>query len=159
MTPVAILERVRRTFGGSIDLDPASNALAQERVKAKRYYTVDDDGLTRRWHGKVFLNPPYERGLIDRFVFKGIAEYRARHAQAIITLTHVGTAADWCNAAKAACTAHCEPYKRINCDRAEGPATSAPRPSIIFYFGNNVAAFKREFGDLGRIYRNEAADA
>jgi DNA N-6-adenine-methyltransferase (Dam) len=154
MTPVPILERVRRCFGGTIDVDPASNPEAQRRVRAKRYYDIEDDGLTREWWERVFLNPPYQSRLIDRFVLKGIAEYQAGRASALIIFVHSSTSARWFNAAKDACTAWCEPFKRINCDRAEGPATADRWPSIFFYFGNDVTGFEREFGDLGRIYPN-----
>jgi hypothetical protein len=44
---------------GHIDLDPASNPVSNQIVKAKKYYTIDDDGFNRAWYGKVFLNPPY----------------------------------------------------------------------------------------------------
>jgi hypothetical protein len=56
-TPALIVDAARRLMGG-IDLDPASCALANETVKAARYYTRDDDGLTKPWRGRIFLNPP-----------------------------------------------------------------------------------------------------
>lgn len=70
-TPVDVVERARRTLGG-IDLDPASCALANEVVRATRWFgdgevggqgnllhTVEPrGGLFREWHGRVFLNPP-----------------------------------------------------------------------------------------------------
>ena len=53
---------------GGIDLDPASSAKAQETVKAGAYMTAADDGLDVVWEGRVWLNPPYEKGLVDRFI-------------------------------------------------------------------------------------------
>ena len=29
-----------------------------------------DNGLDRKWSGRVWLNPPYKRGLVDRFMSK-----------------------------------------------------------------------------------------
>jgi hypothetical protein len=43
---------------GAIDLDPASNAKFNKTVRAAKFLTEADDGLTKRWHGRVFLNPP-----------------------------------------------------------------------------------------------------
>ncbi len=56
-TPVAIVAAVRATLGG-IDLDPASEPLANARVGAAMFFDEADNGLTRKWSGRVFLNPP-----------------------------------------------------------------------------------------------------
>ena len=45
LTPSWLLSRL-----GSFDLDPAP-----------RHYTVLDDGLSRPWKGRIWLNPPYGR--------------------------------------------------------------------------------------------------
>jgi hypothetical protein len=68
-TPAKHIDRVRRVLG-SIDLDPASNLEAQKIVKAKRFFSKADDALTHPWHGRVWLNPPYSRGLLLNFVSK-----------------------------------------------------------------------------------------
>lgn len=56
-TPVDIVERARRLLGG-FDLDPASTLLFNGTVRAGRIYTAADDGLSKPWFGRVFLNPP-----------------------------------------------------------------------------------------------------
>lgn len=56
-TPEHVVEAARRTLG-AIDLDPASCAAANDRVKAKQWIGLPDDGLVARWSGRVFLNPP-----------------------------------------------------------------------------------------------------
>ncbi len=58
-TPIHVVEAARESFGGVIDLDPATTVLANEhRVKAEFIHTQEDDGYFKQWHGCVFLNPP-----------------------------------------------------------------------------------------------------
>ena len=57
-TPPFVIEMARKVMG-SIDLDPASNALAQQWIRAERYFCAEDDGLSQVWGGNVWLNPPY----------------------------------------------------------------------------------------------------
>lgn len=74
-TPVYVLDAVREAFGGQIDCDPASNAKAQERVRAGEWFGQDSphvhadtcDGNDYVWSGRVWLNPPYGKGLVQPF--------------------------------------------------------------------------------------------
>lgn len=54
---------------GDFDLDPCApiNPLWQT---AKIMYNKNDDGLSKEWIGRVFMNPPYSRPLIEQFVRK-----------------------------------------------------------------------------------------
>lgn len=57
-TPPEYVEAARATMGG-IDLDPASNRRANDKlVKATRYFNAADNGFEKPWSGRVFLNPP-----------------------------------------------------------------------------------------------------
>ncbi len=58
-TPPEVCELARAALGGEIDLDPASCEQANTIVRARRYFTRRDDGLSLPWTGEnVFLNPP-----------------------------------------------------------------------------------------------------
>ena len=59
-TPSHIIEIARACMGG-IDLDPASCAIANETVKASRFYDIRQNGLKRPWFGRIWLNPPFGR--------------------------------------------------------------------------------------------------
>jgi hypothetical protein len=60
-TPLDIVNRVKAVFDGVIDTDPATSEQVNNlRVKAKKIYTIENDGLDpqNKWRGNVFLNPP-----------------------------------------------------------------------------------------------------
>jgi ParB family transcriptional regulator, chromosome partitioning protein len=157
-TPPEILARVRAVLG-TIDLDPASCAAAQERVRARRYFSREDDGLTKSWAGRVWLNPPYERNRVNAFVDKLVHEVESGSVTRAILLLHLSSSSTrWFHNALAASAAHCLLRLRLHHTRPDGGGGSyAPWPSILMYFGDNVAGFQREFGGLGAIcyHRNE----
>lgn len=43
---------------GPFDLDPCA-PIVRPWPTARKHYTVEDDGLSMPWEGKVWLNPPY----------------------------------------------------------------------------------------------------
>jgi hypothetical protein len=58
-TPTTLVALARKALGGRIDVDPASCDQAQKIVKAGTYFTKNQDGLKRPWHGTVWINPPF----------------------------------------------------------------------------------------------------
>lgn len=56
-TPEWIFNELSTEF----DLDPASPHDMESKVPAKTKYTVFDDGLSKQWFGRVWLNPPYSK--------------------------------------------------------------------------------------------------
>ena len=114
-TKTDIIKHVRGTFGtgevewytpsryiyaaravmGSIDLDPATHAAAQQTVQASSYYTSDDEGLSQQWHGRVWLNPPYAQPLMPQFVAKLVEEVGDGRVTQAICLTHNYTDTAW----------------------------------------------------------------
>lgn len=58
---------------GPFDLDPCAPLYPLWRT-ATIMYDKHIDGLSREWKGRVWLNPPYSRPLIERFV-KRLAEH------------------------------------------------------------------------------------
>lgn len=48
-------------LGIDFDLDPASPHDHESHVPAQTKYTIFDDGLSKDWFGRVWMNPPYGR--------------------------------------------------------------------------------------------------
>lgn len=152
-TPIAIIEAVREVFGGPIECDPATHAAAQERVQARTYYTAADDGLDpkRQWTGTVFLNPPYERGLIDRFVNKLLVECMTHHTTEAIILVNAQTETQWFRHLTDAAAARCEPTGRVGFLDRDGKPGRPQVGQAIFYIGPNPDRFRAAFGKFGRV--------
>jgi phage N-6-adenine-methyltransferase len=155
-TPVEHLERARRVLG-VIDLDPASSAIAQERVKAAQYYTRESNGLARRWRGRVWLNPPYAQPAIEDFIDKLIKETATACTVEAILLTHNYTDTAWFHKAAQAAALICFTRGRIAFEAPTGERAQPTQGQAFFYFGPNRSAFVSEFADVGFIV--EAGDA
>ena len=57
LTPPELLAKL-----GKFDLDPCA-PLDRPWDTATNHFTIDDDGLKQDWQGRVWLNPPYGRGM------------------------------------------------------------------------------------------------
>jgi phage N-6-adenine-methyltransferase len=149
-TPGAILELVRRVLG-DIDLDPASSEVAQKKVLATRFYTVDDDGLKRDWCGRIWLNPPYAQPHIANFMVKMVEQVSSGNVTQAIMLTHNYTDTDWFHAGVEVCAALCFTRGRIKFYDSEGTVAAPTQGQAFFYFGNQVAEFRNVFSDIGFV--------
>jgi phage N-6-adenine-methyltransferase len=149
-TPPEYIE-LARTVLGNIDLDPASSAQAQKTVRAGRYFTEGDDGLTREWRGRVWLNPPYSQPLISHFVKKLVDEVGAGNVTEAILLTHSYTDTKWFHASFAAASAVCFTSGRIKFIDPHGERASPTMGQAFHYFGKNITRFADVFEDIGSI--------
>ncbi len=150
-TPVEIIEAARLVLG-CIDIDPATNLPAQQRVRATTYYTKEDNGLLYPWFGRSWMNPPYSYPLIELFMEKLVREYENGNVTAAIALVNSRTDTKWFHAASAAATATCLYRGRIRFLRPCGePGPSPTHAQVLFYFGPDAAAFEREFSPFGRV--------
>lgn len=150
-TPVEYIEAAACVMG-VIDLDPASCPLANVAVMAGEFYSQEDDGLSREWHGSVWMNPPYSRPLVSQFTAKLISEIKAQRVTAAIVLTNNFTDTGSGQDLLSTCSAVCFPGKRIKFIDSEGNASGAPlQGQMITYFGIDPEGFAREFSQFGKV--------
>ena len=147
-TPDEYLDAVREVME-SIDLDPASSEIAQKRVKAKRFFTMADDGLTKQWQGRIYLNPPYTAGLVDKFLAKLGVHLKAGEVSEAIVLVNNATDTAWMQDAAKAASVICFPKGRIKFLDENGKPGAPLQGQAILYFGPEGARFADTFQQFG----------
>lgn len=148
-TPKKYMDAVHGVMNG-IDLDPASCPAANKTIRAKKFYTKEDDGLLQNWHGRVFLNPPYGRAGPD-FIEKLYNEYGSTISEAIVLVNSRATDADWFQPMFEGII--CFTDHRIDFDSPHEKPTSSTHGSCFIYFGPNEERFAEIFSRFGNVVK------
>ena len=149
-TPAEYVEAARRVLG-RIDLDPATSVQANGVVQAETFYTVEDDGLAQEWRGKVWMNPPYGSGIVDKFAEKLATHYARGDIEAAIVLVNNATETAWFQRLAQVAQAICFPKSRIRYWRPDGDTNSPLQGQTFIYCGDDLEAFRREFARFGLV--------
>lgn len=147
-TPQRYIDLAREVLG-EIDLDPASCAFANETVKARLFYSEDDDGLTKPWHGRVWMNPPYSADLVLKFAEKFVGEYNDGNVTDGIVLVNNATETAWFASLVSAATAVCFPRGRIRYQSQNRESLAPLQGQAFLYFGENGDKFLQVFSEIG----------
>ena len=150
-TPSNLIE-CARSFLGTIDLDPASSALANETVRATTWYGVERDGLAQPWHGRVWMNPPYARGLIERFVERLMESHLAGDVPEALILVNNATDSRWFHHLQSAPHRHTLALLyRVKFVSPEGRDPNAMQGQVVVYLGSRRAEFALAFASHGVV--------
>lgn len=147
-TPKKYVDAARNVLG-HIDLDPASCAYANKTVQAERFYSVEDDGLTKEWHGNVWMNPPYNAEGVTKFTEKFVDEYNAGNIKEGIVLVNNATETSWFVNMVSAASAVVFPRGRIRYESATRESLAPLQGQAFLYFGKNIEKFFECFSDIG----------
>jgi phage N-6-adenine-methyltransferase len=151
-TPMVYLDAARKVIG-DFDLDPASSDVAQKFVKAKTFFTKEDNGLVQDWKGTVWMNPPYSSGLVEKFAEKLVDSLPS--IKSAIVLVNNATETRWFQLLANKCDSICFPSGRIKfLDSTGEPKNSPLQGQAFFYFGPKQAAFCKAFGQFGFVLSN-----
>jgi phage N-6-adenine-methyltransferase len=150
-TPPEYIEAARKALGGTIDLDPASCAKANEAVQARRFFTREDDALKKKWKAEgVWLNPPYAddgtTGTGD-WATKMVEEFRAGHFKSGVLLVNAVTDRKWFR--QLFDYAICFTDHRIEFYTPSGQPKSPISGNAFIYFGGARKRFAAAFAPFG----------
>ena len=147
-TPKEFIDAARMAMG-SIDLDPASNDIANEVVQAETYYTIETNGLDKDWCGNVWLNPPYASDLIDKFVDKLVEQVEIGNVSQAVVLVNNATETGWFSKLVHIANALCFPKSRVKFYMPDGKTGAPLQGQAVLYIGNKPRNFVEAFRDLG----------
>lgn len=150
-TPAEFIEPARKLLGG-IDLDPASSDEANKVVKAKRFFTREDDGLDQKWEGRIWMNPPYAQPLIEHFANKLAAEVAAGSVSAAVVLVNNATETAWFRTMADHAAAICFPTGRVRFWHPDKASATPLQGQALLYIGSKRATFHTLFSDLGLVW-------
>lgn len=81
-TPAWLYDQLNKIF--NFELDPCCT---KENALCPEFFTKEQDGLSQSWANKrVFMNPPYGRGIIDKWVKKAHDEAMDNNALVVAIL-------------------------------------------------------------------------
>jgi hypothetical protein len=153
-TPQYVTDAARAVMGG-IDLDPASCEMAQAWIKAAQYYTITDDGLSKPWAGRVWLNPPYSytdgRSNQDLWSERLVTHYLQGDVTEGLLLVKAALGYKWFERLWDVWPV-CFMRERLSFVMADGSDDGqSKQATAIFYIGPNVSKFVDVFRLLGRV--------
>ncbi len=158
-TPKKYVDAVKKVFGGSIHLDPASNEYSI--VKAIVEYSLPHkDGLKESWnYPTIYLNPPYgldkERGTSIKQWLERCAKAHEIHGSEVIALVPVATnTGHWKKSvygkARAICFLFDTRLKFL--ENGNNTGKGAPMSCAMIYWGKNYNKFYDEFIKHGAVF-------
>lgn len=93
-TPTWLFNKLHREFHFNLDV-----AATLENSKCLKYFTKEDNALVQEWNGRCFMNPPYSRNLIGRFIGKAYHEVlHNRHCELVVGILPTRTSTKYFHA-------------------------------------------------------------
>lgn len=150
-TPSEFIQSARMVMG-NIDIDPASNEQANERIQADIFYTAKNDGLDKSWSGNIWMNPPYAQPLVVEFCEALIKKYESSEIKQACVLVNNATETTWFQGLLRICKCVCFLKGRIKfIDKKGNPSGTPLQGQAILYFGKKENEFAMEFSKFGLI--------
>ncbi len=138
-TPPWLVDYLAEVFSWDLDV------CASRGNVCDRYYAAEDNGLEQDWSGLCWMNPPYGRGVIGKWMAKARATGVSGDGT-VVCLVPGRTAARWWQD-------HAPDASMIVFIRGRvkfvGATSGAPFPSVIMVFGELSDAQRAHLAALG----------
>jgi site-specific DNA-methyltransferase (adenine-specific) len=83
-TPKPLFNQIENKLNLKFTLDPCAT---KESAKCEKYYTKENDGLSKSWKGEtVFINPPYSKDLQPLFIKKAFEEAKDFNTKCVLLI-------------------------------------------------------------------------
>lgn len=150
ITPPWLIGRARECLGW-IDLDPASSFMGNSVVNAFHYFDPLDNGLSRSWNGKIWLNPPYG-AMVKPFVKKLVSEFIQLNVDSALCLVAARTDTQWFSLLADYPKVFFHGRLRFFDGKTGKEAGVATFPSCLVGLGVSSKRLVTHFGDVGDVY-------
>ena len=155
-TPNSLIQKIRKYYGGRIELDPASCDMANRVVRANRYFTRKQNGLEQHWDAnKIYINPPYaDMSLWTPKIIHEAKSLFEMQEKEIFVLVPVREA-KWYEQLLPVATAALMPHKKTLFWTWDRDRVSIRDPVVLLYFGpeDRLAEISNHFQDEYTIMR------
>lgn len=154
-TPPDYIEAASLVLGG-IDCDPASSLIANKTVKAKTFFTAEQDGLRKKWGHRVWMNPPYAQPLIAQFCEGLATRLESGEVESAIVLVNNATDTAWFHRILGKAAAACFVKGRVRFLDPQGNPGAPLQGQAVLFFGadSKIGSFSKAFAGFGVILRH-----
>lgn len=144
-TPKDLFDKLDKVFNFSIDV-----CAVQATAKCNNYFTPEINGLSQKWKGYCWMNPPYGREQI-KWITKAYEEVEINLATTVCLIPARPDTKVWQEIIFPNAKAICFIKGRLKFGNSKD---SAPFPSALVVFGDNITEEQEEcFKNLGRLVK------
>lgn len=144
-TPTDLFNKVDEAFNFGLDV-----CAVTETSKCKEYFTPEIDGLSQKWSGNCWMNPPYGREQI-KWITKAYEESENNHATVVCLIPARPDTKVWQGIVFKHASAICFIKGRL---KFGGSKDSAPFPSALVVFGDELSKDQEDtLNSLGKLFK------
>ena len=118
---------------------------------ADRFFSIEEDGLSQKWWGRVWLNPPYGKtgstSVAGLWTKKLVESYKAGDVSEAVLLVFARIGSKWFHQLFE--FAICFPDERIRFYSFDDRKQRPPLGNALAYLGPNIEGFHKQFEQFG----------